>query len=84
MRYICSKKHKNGKNARRCAGFSNVKITQTMATLLFTVLLLLAAVLLLGVKIFFTRGGRFPNTHIHGNAEMRRRGITCARDPDFK
>ncbi len=55
-----------------------------MATLLFTVLLLLAAVLLLGVRIFFTRGGRFPNTHIHGNAEMRRRGITCARDPDFE
>ena len=54
-----------------------------VATLLFTVFLLLMAVLLLGVKIFFTRGGRFPNTHIHSNPEMKRRGITCANDPKF-
>ncbi|MBQ7691278.1 MAG: hypothetical protein IJT30_08855 [Muribaculaceae bacterium] len=52
-------------------------------TLLFTVVLLLVAVLLLGVRIFFTRGGRFPNTHIHSNPEMRKRGITCANDPNF-
>ena len=50
---------------------------------LLIVVLLAVAVLLLGVKIFFTRDGRFPNTHIHGNPEMRKRGITCANDPDF-
>lgn len=54
-----------------------------MATVLITVALVGVAVLLLGVKIFFVKDGRFPNTHIHGNAEMRRRGITCARDSEF-
>lgn len=54
-----------------------------MAVLLFTVFLIGLAVLLLGVKIFFVKGGRFPNTHIHSNPEMRRRGITCAQDDKF-
>ncbi|MBR1552120.1 MAG: hypothetical protein IJ632_07360 [Muribaculaceae bacterium] len=54
-----------------------------MAILLLTVTLLALAVGLLGVKIFFVKGGRFPNTHIHDNPEMRRRGITCARDEEF-
>ena len=50
------------------------------ATILLTLAIVGLAVLLLGVKVFFVRGGRFPNTHIHDNAEMRKRGITCARD----
>ena len=54
-----------------------------METLLFTLALLAVAVLLLGVKIFFVKGGRFPNTHIHANPEMKKRGITCARDKKF-
>lgn len=54
-----------------------------METLLFTVALLALAVVLLGVKIFFIKGGRFPNTHIHANPEMKKRGITCARDEKF-
>ena len=29
------------------------------------------------------KGGKFPNTHIHSNPEMRRRGITCAQDEKF-
>ena len=51
--------------------------------LLLTLAIVGLAVLLLGVKIFFVKGGRFPNTHIHDNAEMRKRGITCARDKEF-
>ncbi len=54
-----------------------------MAVLLSTILLIALAVTLLGVKIFFVKGGKFPNTHIHGNPEMKRRGITCARDEKF-
>ncbi len=50
---------------------------------MIVVALVAIAVVLLGVKIFFVKGGRFPNTHIHDNAEMRRRGITCARDKEF-
>lgn len=54
-----------------------------MAILLSTIALIGLAVTLLGVKIFFVKGGRFPNTHIHSNAEMKRRGITCAQDEKF-
>lgn len=54
-----------------------------MKILLLTVALIALAVLLLGVKIFFVKGGRFPNTHIHANPEMKKRGITCARDTEF-
>ncbi|MBP5498115.1 MAG: hypothetical protein J6X81_01935 [Muribaculaceae bacterium] len=51
-----------------------------MATLIAVLVLVLVAVLLLGIKVFFVRGGRFPNSHIHENPEMRKRGITCPRD----
>ena len=54
-----------------------------MTTILLTLVIVGLAVVLLGVKIFFVHGGRFPNTHIHDNAEMRKRGITCARDKEF-
>ena len=56
---------------------------ETMATLVIVIVLISLAVMLLGVKIFFVKGGRFPNTHIHDNAEMKKRGITCARDSEF-
>lgn len=54
-----------------------------MATVLLTLAIVGLAVLLLGVRIFFVKGGRFPNTHIHDNPEMRKRGITCAKDKEF-
>ena len=54
-----------------------------MATLLLTLVIVGLAVVLLGVKIFFVKGGRFPNTHIHDNPEMRKRGIKCAKDKEF-
>lgn len=54
-----------------------------MATLLLTLAIVALAVALLGVKVFFVKGGRFPNTHIHDNEQMRKRGITCARDKEF-
>ena len=56
---------------------------QLMKVLLLTLAIVGLAVLLLGVKVFFVKGGRFPNTHIHDNAEMRKRGITCAKDKEF-
>ena len=54
-----------------------------MATLLLTLGIVGLAVVLLGVRIFFVKGGRFPNTHIHDNTEMRKLGIKCARDKEF-
>ena len=60
-----------------------LQIMQMMATLLLTLVIVGLAVLLLGVKIFFVKGGRFPNTHIDDNPEMRKRGIKCAKDEEF-
>lgn len=54
-----------------------------MSVLLLSVALIAVAVTLLGIRIFFTKNGKFPNTHIHDNPEMRKRGITCARDSEF-
>lgn len=54
-----------------------------MKILILTLILLFLAIVLLGVKVFFIKGGRFPNTHIHDNPEMRKRGIKCARDDEF-
>ena len=54
-----------------------------MAMLLLTLVIVGLAVVLLGVRIFFVKGGRFPNTHIHDNPEMRKRGIKCAKDKEF-
>ena len=51
-----------------------------MKTLLVTIVLLLICIVLLGVKVFFVKGGKFPSGHIGANPEMRRRGIGCASD----
>ena len=48
-------------------------------TLLIPVLvLLLAAVILMGVRVLFVKGGKFPDSHVDGNPELRKRGIRCA------
>ena len=36
----------------------------------------------LGIRILLRSGGRFPDTHISQNKEMRKRGITCAQQND--
>ena len=46
------------------------------------VLLLVVAVVLMGVKVFFVTGGRFPVSHVDGNPELARRGIRCAHHED--
>ena len=50
------------------------------ATLLLTLVIVGLAVLLLGVRVFFVKGGRFPKTHIDDNPEMRKRGIKCVKN----
>lgn len=44
--------------------------------------LLFTAILLLGVRIFFEKNGKFPNTHIGGDKNMRKKGIGCATSQD--
>lgn len=50
--------------------------------ILITLLIVAISLLLLGVKVFFTKGGKFPNGHVSGNKELRKKGIGCAQSQD--
>lgn len=47
-----------------------------MKVVLLTVFLLLMSVVLLGVRVLFVRGGKFPTGHAD-TPELRKRGIGC-------
>lgn len=51
-------------------------------TALITLLIVAVCIALLGVKIFFVKGGKFPNSHVSGNKAMRDRGIGCVQSQD--
>jgi len=51
--------------------------------LFLTIILVALAILLLGVKVFFVKGGKFPNTHIGSNPEMKKRGIKCVQHDEY-
>lgn len=53
-----------------------------LKTILVAVAFLGVAILLLGVNIFFKKDGKFPNGHVSGNKEMRKRGVTCIQSQD--
>ena len=36
-------------------------------TILFTLLIVAICLVLLGLKVFFVKGGKFPNGHVSGN-----------------
>ncbi|MBQ4183823.1 MAG: hypothetical protein II652_02590 [Bacteroidales bacterium] len=54
-----------------------------MKTLLAAIIFVGAAVLLLGVNIFFFHRP-FPDGEISTNPEMRRRGIKCAKQEEIE
>lgn len=49
-------------------------------TILITLLIVAISLLLLGVKVFFTK--EVPNGHVSGNKELRKKGIGCAQSQD--
>ena len=51
-------------------------------TILITLLIVAICLVLLGVKVFFTKGGKFPNGHVSGNKALRDKGISCAQSQD--
>lgn len=51
-------------------------------TVLISLLIVAICIALLGVKVFFVKGGKFPNGHVSGNKAMRERGIGCAQSQD--
>ena len=54
--------------------------------LLLTTLIVAICMALMAVTIIIKKNGRFPNTHVGGNKEMRKRGIKCveAQDKDAR
>jgi len=53
-----------------------------MLVAIVVVVLLIIAILLLGIRIFFVKNGKFPNTHIGSDKAMREKGIGCATSQD--
>lgn len=49
-----------------------------MQTLLLSIFLIALVILMLGVKVLFVKGAKFPSGHIHESDALRNRGITCA------
>ena len=58
------------------------KINRNGETILITLLIVAISLVLLGVKVFFTKGGKFPNGHVSGNKALRQKGIGCAQSQD--
>ena len=53
---------------------------------LFLVVLAIVAICFLGLgfNIFFRKDGKFPETEIEHNMEMRKRGIRCAKEDEMR
>ena len=62
--------------------YNTTKLIEMFRTLLFTLLIIAICVALLAIKVIVKKNGRFPNTHVGGNREMRRRGIKCVQSQD--
>lgn len=62
--------------------FAAAKSFEMLETLLITLVIVAICVVLLGVKIFFVKGGKFPNMHVSGNKALRDKGIGCAQSQD--
>lgn len=53
---------------------------EMLETILITLLIVAICVLLLGVKVFFVKGGKFPNGHVSGNKALRKKAsAACSR-----
>ncbi len=50
--------------------------------IIISAILLGIGVLLLGLRIFFVKDGKFPNIHIGGNKALSDKGINCATTQD--
>lgn len=51
-------------------------------TILISLLIVAICIALLGVGIFFRKGGKFPNGHVSGNKALQEKGIGCAQSQD--
>ena len=50
--------------------------------LLITLLIVAISVPLLAIKIILKKNGKFPNIHVSGSKDLRKKGIGCAQSQD--
>lgn len=55
-------------------------LIRMLETIYLTAIIVAICMILLCIGIFFKR--KFPNTHVSGNKEMRKRGIGCVQSQD--
>ena len=55
-------------------------LIRMLETIYLTALIVAICLILLCIGLFFNR--KFPNTHVSGNKEMRKRGIGCVQSQD--
>lgn len=51
--------------------------------LIISLILIAITFAFFGITILLKKNGRFPETHISRNKEMRKRGISCAQQTDI-
>jgi hypothetical protein len=51
---------------------------------LFSIFLIALSVLLLGFRVFFSKNGTFPDSHIGSNEQLKRKGIDCMSSQDLQ
>lgn len=54
----------------------------TLKVVLITIALISTAILALSIRIVLVKDGRFPETHIGRNKEMKKKGIQCVKAMD--
>ena len=62
-----------------CIRLYNIYMVET---LLISIVIIAAGMLLLLVKVLMQKNGRFSSQHIHDSKAMRDRGIHCVMDQD--
>lgn len=50
-----------------------------MKTIIPAIILVLVAVVILGVKVLFVKGGKFPSGHASDVPALREKGVDCVR-----
>jgi len=55
-----------------------------MKVFLVTAVLIALCIVGLGFNIFFRKDGKFPETEVSSNKEMRKLGIRCAKEEELR
>lgn len=52
-------------------------IVMPMKLLILAIVAVGISILLLGVRVLFVKGGKFPSSHVHDIPALREKNITC-------